>query len=468
MGSWQFWKCMPWPAEDGCCCMVVLFGGAAMMGICWLMVEGGALGLKCSRGLVLRTFVSLWWDGLNSLGLRKQLDMPLAWPVLWALSLCWEREALLGRVSWLKEPGVWWTPKAVDQFLTPPAWLCWWLWSIELGCCWLAAICFSCSACDISGHAGRPREGPPVGTWTRCPEVMCEVDKLVLAMEKEGPVEAGLSCGELPVAWLKSGEYSVLIGLSRWIQGGATPAELGRPRPRPKSWSCFNIFSSSRSLSDGTVLVSSSNKSWSSGSICPLTSSLKSNVNMAGSVDDWPQVWTSVGSFFISLRVMLNKSLLIPWGIMKVSFLRRMLPWVASPTNLWVCPEAKAQEPDRKELGSMRRRLKSDPDAPQERPFCLDVYPGDCASIFLRSPSWKCKECKVSEAFYWSQLVLQVRWKKKCLNRLFDWQLKGYCSTDLIKGIQKPYASFLQPKWTNVQPNWETRAHNVTRPSLSN
>lgn len=307
---WWFWKCRAecgwfWPVAGDCCCWAaVLFTELPMIGIGWL-AEWDALGLKCNVGLVLRTFMSKWWEPLCPFDLKRQLLIPL----LWVLILCWLSGAGLETLSWGKVLVEEWVLIAGAQLVSPTGGGWWWWWSIELGCCWFAAICFSCSAWDISGQQGMAL-GCPAWVLAFCDVVVEEV----LVNVKEGPADAGRSCGEPLWTCPKSGECSVLMGFSIGEHRlAAAPAEFGRPRSKPNVSSCFSIFSNSRSFSGGTDFVSSSNRSWRSGSIWTLLSSLKSKII---SVFGWPQDWTSVGSFFISFRVMLNMSDPTPCGIM--------------------------------------------------------------------------------------------------------------------------------------------------------
>lgn len=303
-GKWRTECCWFWPADGDCCCWAeVLFTGLDMIDMGWL-AGWDAFGLKCNVGLVLRTFMSKWRVPSWPLDLKRQLLIPL----LWVPILCWLSVGGLETLSWGKALVEEWELIVGAQLVNPAGGVWWWWWSREPGCCWFAAICFSCSAWDISGQQG-------MALW--CPAwvlAFCEAVVEVLVRVKEGPAEAGRSCGEPLWTWPKSGECSIFIGLSAGEHRlAAAPAEFGRPRSKPNASSCFSIFSNSRSLSGGTVFVSSSNRSWSSGSIWPPPSSLKSKIISAF---DWPQHWISVGSFFISLRVMLNMSEPTPWGIM--------------------------------------------------------------------------------------------------------------------------------------------------------
>lgn len=367
-----------WLPVDGdsccCCCWVeVVLAELVMMGTGWLP-GWGALGLKCNVGLMLRTFMSTWWE---LFALNRQLLSLL----LWGLNLCWLVGEGLETLSWGKVVVKEWVFREGVQLLIPEGGA-WWWWSKELGCCWLAAICFSCSAWDISGQ-----HGMALLAWVAFCDVLAEE---VVVSVKQGPAEAGRSCSDPLWTWTKSGDCSIFIGLSTGEHKLAgAPAELGRPKSKPNASSCFSIFSNSRSFSVGTVFVSSSNRSWSSGSICPPPSSLKSKIISAL---EWPQDWTSIGSFFISFKVILNLSdPTPPWWTMKF-FLCVFMAEDACRAWGWV--RLWLQDPCPRFPVSTHNRLKFDPGKPQESPFCFCTCPGKCPSIFLLRDPWSWKRHK--------------------------------------------------------------------------
>lgn len=363
---------LPFDGDSCCCCWAeVVVAVLVMLGIGWLP-EWGALGLKCNVGLTLRTFMSTWWE---LFALNRQLFSLL----LWELNLCWPVGAGLETLSWGKVVVREWVFREGVQLLIPEGGA-WWWWSKELGCCWLAAICFSCSAWDISGQ-----QGMALLAWVAFWDVLAEE---VVVSVKQGPAEAGRSCSDPLWTWANSGDCSIFIGLSTGEHKLAgAPAELGRPKSTPNASSCFSIFSNSRSFSVGTVFVSSSKRSWSSGSICPPPSSLKSKIISA--LEWWPQDWTSMGSFFISFKVILNLSdPTPPWCTMKF-FLCVLM--AEDPCSVWGWGRLWLQDPCPRFPVSTHTRLKFDPGKPQESPFCFCTCPGKCPSIFLLKEPWSWK-----------------------------------------------------------------------------